>query len=36
MSMFGLCWVEISTVRSRTGRPSSYSKVTWVLPSGRR
>ena len=35
-SMPGACWVEMSTVTSRTGRPSSYSKVTWVLPSGRR
>ena len=35
-SMLGLCWVEIRTVRRRTGRPSAYSKVTWVLPSGRR
>ncbi len=35
-SMPSLCWVEMSTVFSATGRPSSYSKVTWVLPSGRR
>ena len=35
-SMPSLCWVEISTVFSATGSPSTYSKVTCVLPSGRR
>ena len=32
----GPVWVEMSTVERRRGRPSSYSIVTWVLPSGRR
>ena len=31
----GSCWVEISTLQSRFGTPSSYSIVTCVLPSGR-
>ena len=31
-----LCWVETTTVSIRTGRPLSYSTVTWDLPSGRR
>ena len=30
------CCVEIRTVDNLTGRPSTYSKVTWVFPSGRR
>ena len=36
MSMPGACWLEISTVESAFGRPSSYTTDTWVLPSGRR
>ena len=32
----GLCWVETTTVSTRTGLPSSYSTVTCDLPSGRR
>ena len=33
----GLCWVDTTTVSTRTGLPaSSYSTVTWVFPSGRR
>ena len=33
----GLCWVERTTVSTRTGWWfSSYSPGTWVLPSGRR
>ena len=36
MSMPGPCWVEMSTVVSRFGLPSTYSTDTWVLPSGRR
>ena len=33
----GLCWVEMTTVSTRTGWfCSSYSTVTWLLPSGRR
>jgi hypothetical protein len=32
----GLCWAEITTVSTRTGRPSAYSTVTWDFPSGRR
>ena len=31
------CWVDSTTVSTRTGLPSSpYSTVTWLLPSGRR
>ena len=33
--MDGACWVEITTVSSRTGLIPEYSMVTWVLPSGR-
>ncbi len=29
------CWVLTTTVWIRTGRPSSYSTVTWAFPSGR-
>ena len=29
-----LCWAEITTVAMRTGFPSSYSTLTWDLPSG--
>ena len=36
MSMSAACCDETTTVSSRTGRPSTYSMVTWVLPSGRR
>ena len=36
MSMPGPCWVEMRTVVSRFGLPSTYSTDTWVLPSGRR
>ena len=32
----GSCWDDTTTVRTRFGRPCSYSTVTWVLPSGRR
>ena len=35
-SMPSWCWVLMSTLFSRTGRPFSYSTLTWVLPSGRR
>ena len=35
-SMSAACWVETTTVSSRTGLSPSYSMVTWVLPSGRR
>ena len=35
-SMPSWCWVLMSTAFSATGLPSSYSNVTWVLPSGRR
>ena len=35
-SRLGACCVEISTVFRRTARPSSYSNVTCVFPSGRR
>jgi hypothetical protein len=34
--MSAACWVESTTVSSRTGLSPSYSMVTWVLPSGRR
>ena len=35
-SISGACWVETTTVSTRTGRSfSSYSTVTWLLPSGR-
>ena len=34
--MSGACWVETTTVSSRTGVSPAYSMVTWVLPSGRR
>ena len=30
------CWLDSTTVSSRTGWSPSYSMVTWVLPSGRR
>jgi len=30
------CCVDTTTVSMRTGRPSWYSTVTWVLPSGRK
>ncbi len=29
------CCVEMTTVSTRTGLPSAYSTVTWLLPSGR-
>ena len=29
------CWVETTTVRTSTGRSSSYSTETWDFPSGR-
>ena len=29
-----VCWVETTTVSTRTGFAPSYSIVTWVLPSG--
>jgi hypothetical protein len=36
-SVSSVCWVDSTTVSTRTGRLSaSYSIVTWVLPSGRR
>ncbi len=31
----GACWVEMTTVCTRTGLCPSYSTVTWLLPSGR-
>ena len=31
-----LCWEETTIASRRRGLPSSYSTVTWVLPSGRR
>ena len=31
-----LCWAEMITASTRTGRSPSYSTVTWLLPSGRR
>jgi hypothetical protein len=34
--MSGACWLDTTTVSSRTGVSPSYSIVTWVLPSGRR
>ena len=34
--MFSACWVETTTVSSRTALSPTYSMVTWVLPSGRR
>ena len=34
--MSAACWLETTTVSTRTGRSPSYSMVTWVLPSGRR
>ncbi|RAO49864.1 hypothetical protein PSN01_04585 [Micromonospora saelicesensis] len=34
--MSAACWLDTTTVFSRTGRSPSYSMVTWVLPSGRR
>ena len=36
MSMSAACWLDTTTVSSRTGLWPSYSMVTWVLPSGRR
>ena len=36
MSTSSSCCAEMTTVCTRTGRPSSYSIVTWLLPSGRR
>ncbi len=33
-SIAGACWVEITTVSSRTGSFSAYSIVTCVFPSG--
>jgi hypothetical protein len=37
MSTSGSCWALTNTVWTRAGRPSSsYSTVTWLLPSGRR
>ncbi len=36
MSTSSRCWAEMTTVSTRTGFPSSYSIVTWLLPSGRR
>ena len=30
----GSCWVEMTTVWTRTGLSSSYSSVTWLLLSG--
>ena len=35
-SMPSACWVESTTVSSRTGVVPSYWTVTCVLPSGRR
>ncbi len=29
-----VCWVETTTVSTRTGTSPSYSTVTWVFPSG--
>ena len=34
-SISGACWVETTTVCTRTGVSPSYSTVTWLLPSGR-
>jgi hypothetical protein len=34
--MSDACWLETTTVLSRTGRSPSYSMVTCVFPSGRR
>ena len=37
MLTLSLCWLEMTTASTRTGLPfSSYSTVTWLLPSGRR
>ena len=33
-SMSAACWLETTTVSSRTALSPSYSMVTWVLPSG--
>ena len=30
------CWVETTTASMRVGLPSTYSTLTWLLPSGRR
>jgi hypothetical protein len=30
------CWLDTTTVSTRTGRPLSYSTVTCDFPSGRR
>ena len=36
MAMSGLCWVERTMAGQRRTLPlSSYSTVTWLLPSGR-
>jgi hypothetical protein len=32
----GLCWVEMTTLSTDTGLPSTYRTDTWLLPSGRR
>ena len=34
--MSSACWLETTTVSRRVALPSTYSMVTWVLPSGRR
>ena len=34
--MSSACWVDSTTVSRRTALSSTYSMVTWVLPSGRR
>ena len=32
---WGACWVETTTVSTRTGLLPSYSMVTWLFESGR-
>jgi hypothetical protein len=34
-SMSSACWLDTTTVSRRVALPSTYSMVTWVLPSGR-
>ena len=34
--MSSACWLETTTVSSRSALSPTYSMVTWVLPSGRR
>ena len=36
VEMSGLCCVEMTTASMRLGVLSTYSTLTWLLPSGRR